>query len=77
MSNSLANFAAVIGSISPELLLPSDNRIITLLSTLLLLKRFVPFAIAIPMAVPSYSFDATFISPISDLNMDLSMVNGH
>ena len=74
---SAANSAAVLGSISPLLLLPSDKSIITLLSTSLSLNRFVPFAIAIPIAVPSFSFEAIVISLIREFNTALSMVRGH
>ena len=69
--------AAVAGSISPELLLPSDKRIIILFLDLLSLNRFVAFAIAIPIAVPSYSRSATLISSIRLFNTSISTVNGH
>ncbi len=44
---------AVIGSISPRLLTPSVSRIITLLLAVLSFSRLTPWAIAMPMAVPS------------------------
>ena len=62
MLYSFAIFAAAIGSIAPELLLPSDSRIITLLFDSLTLNRLIALAIAIPMAVPSYLGSTTVTS---------------
>ena len=49
----------------------------TLLSTSLFRSRFVPFAMAMPIAVPSCSLEATVISLINDCSTVLSTVSGH